>query len=120
MMRRPPRSTLFPYTTLFRSVEPPAGFSLVSGLPLQPLHRGLGQRQRLQDRALQAVHVDTLAALLAFAITRIHAVHDGGRFPAIEADVEIQLAQITPGARGIPISQRLPAGKARQALADRY
>src|SRR2546422_6084264 len=23
MIRRPPRSTLFPYTTLFRSVEPP-------------------------------------------------------------------------------------------------
>src|SRR5689334_24512659 len=25
MMRRPPRSTLFPYTTLFRSRVPPAG-----------------------------------------------------------------------------------------------
>src|SRR2546430_13269521 len=25
MIRRPPRSTLFPYTTLFRSVEPAAG-----------------------------------------------------------------------------------------------
>src|SRR2546422_8419928 len=24
MIRRPPRSTLFPYTTLFRSVKPPA------------------------------------------------------------------------------------------------
>src|SRR5258708_25468229 len=24
MIRRPPRSTLFPYTTLFRSTEPPA------------------------------------------------------------------------------------------------
>src|SRR5258708_25447623 len=26
MIRRPPRSTLFPYTTLFRSVPSPAGF----------------------------------------------------------------------------------------------
>src|SRR3712207_8178082 len=25
MIRRPPRSTLFPYTTLFRSVQPPRG-----------------------------------------------------------------------------------------------
>src|SRR2546428_11931800 len=25
MIRRPPRSTLFPYTTLFRSLEPPEG-----------------------------------------------------------------------------------------------
>src|SRR3712207_7113321 len=30
MIRRPPRSTLFPYTTLFRSVERHADFSLRS------------------------------------------------------------------------------------------
>src|SRR5256885_8843023 len=28
MIRRPPRSTLFPYTTLFRSDRPPSGNSL--------------------------------------------------------------------------------------------
>src|SRR2546427_11153261 len=28
MIRRPPRSTLFPYTTLFRSVEPAARFQI--------------------------------------------------------------------------------------------
>src|SRR5256885_7225977 len=28
MIRRPPRSTLFPYTTLFRSQQPPAGAGL--------------------------------------------------------------------------------------------
>src|SRR3712207_8608013 len=33
MIRRPPRSTLFPYTTLFRSTAPPA--AAVSG-PLAP------------------------------------------------------------------------------------
>src|SRR3712207_7388648 len=42
MIRRPPRSTLFPYTTLFRSrVQPPDG------------HRGLGpgwRRGQLVDR----------------------------------------------------------------------
>src|SRR3712207_7676431 len=35
MIRRPPRSTLFPYTTLFRSrggtAEPPAGSAVFSG-----------------------------------------------------------------------------------------
>src|SRR5687768_18357965 len=36
MIRRPPRSTLFPYTTLFRSDEPEAG-RLVLGLPLADL-----------------------------------------------------------------------------------
>src|SRR2546429_838048 len=30
MIRRPPRSTLFPYTTLFRSVPDPAGYRWIS------------------------------------------------------------------------------------------
>src|SRR5258706_2360554 len=50
MIRRPPRSTLFPYTTLFRSLgepQPPGG-------ALQELHRGslapLRRRLRAQRR----------------------------------------------------------------------
>src|SRR2546430_5148135 len=31
MIRRPPRSTLFPYTTLFRSTKPQFGFSSAAG-----------------------------------------------------------------------------------------
>src|SRR3712207_7940762 len=31
MIRRPPRSTLFPYTTLFRSFEPPACILVLAG-----------------------------------------------------------------------------------------
>ena len=34
MIRRPPRSTLFPYTTLFRSIERP----IVAGLPQRKSH----------------------------------------------------------------------------------
>src|SRR5436309_9157598 len=37
MIRRPPRSTLFPYTTLFRSPEPPAQAARAVLLG-QPLH----------------------------------------------------------------------------------
>src|SRR3712207_9492997 len=33
MIRRPPRSTLFPYTTLFRSENNAAGIVEISGLP---------------------------------------------------------------------------------------
>src|SRR2546425_2500743 len=54
MIRRPPRSTLFPYTTLFRSQENP------SSPPSSPPHReharrrlqprdGLGGRRRQRD-----------------------------------------------------------------------
>src|SRR5437899_9935323 len=34
MLRPPPRSTLFPYTTLFRSLLPPAGPSFREAAPL--------------------------------------------------------------------------------------
>src|SRR3712207_8857226 len=44
MIRRPPRSTLFPYTTLFRSRHPPAGCKAVPH-PV-PHHRALVLRAR--------------------------------------------------------------------------
>src|SRR5215213_307134 len=66
MIRRPPRSTLFPYTTLFRSHEPAAlrrdggvALSLHPG-PDQSRH---GRRSRRADRALRR-----LAALLVPAL----------------------------------------------------
>src|SRR5256885_12133610 len=34
MIRRPPRSTLFPYTTLFRSTPDPPGQRVAGGCPL--------------------------------------------------------------------------------------
>src|SRR2546430_8399363 len=41
MIRRPPRSTLFPYTTLFRSREPPNLHLPQSLSPPKPQHRAL-------------------------------------------------------------------------------
>src|SRR3712207_7277352 len=44
MIRRPPRSTLFPYTTLFRSRQPPEPVELVAAeLRPQPGRIHLGQ-----------------------------------------------------------------------------
>src|ERR1035438_7826636 len=59
MIRRPPRSTLFPYTTLFRSVEP------FAGLPGPSVDRLLEAQQRpvrwhghrLESAALEAVFI---------------------------------------------------------------
>src|SRR2546422_1529061 len=39
MIRRPPRSTLFPYTTLFRSIPTPAAAALLLFLARAPLAR---------------------------------------------------------------------------------
>src|SRR5256885_16514003 len=43
MIRRPPRSTLFPYTTLFRSLYQPLGQSVVGKAQAQPAQRFGGQ-----------------------------------------------------------------------------
>src|SRR5438309_8957835 len=58
LLRRPPRSTLFPYTTLFRSVEARAADrrfceedrdrGIRDSTPISLLGRGLGQLERLQ------------------------------------------------------------------------
>src|SRR5256885_12040144 len=68
MIRRPPRSTLFPYTTLFRSlaVEDEAGRHLLRGQPGVPPHRGhdrdadigedVGGRAPDRERAEQRDH----------------------------------------------------------------
>src|SRR2546429_8606367 len=61
MIRRPPRSTLFPYTTLFRSSEP--------CFPPILLRRGLGisaQRVRIGEKHsdAEAKHITTIAVLL--------------------------------------------------------
>src|SRR5258706_5831285 len=50
MIRRPPRSTLFPYTTLFRSLDQPPEISL-RGVVILELQR----KQRHRERHVAAV-----------------------------------------------------------------
>src|SRR2546425_5656232 len=47
MIRRPPRSTLFPYTTLFRSLPPPLEIAL--GHVVRPAQGGV-ERRRSRER----------------------------------------------------------------------
>src|SRR6266498_5274511 len=50
MIRRPPRSTLFPYTTLFRSRPPPPARSGRSGPTAMPRARSEEHTSELQSR----------------------------------------------------------------------
>src|SRR2546425_3598879 len=50
MIRRPPRSTLFPYTTLFRSVDPQAAARLAPRAHPQGAGAGVGDRQDGRSR----------------------------------------------------------------------
>src|SRR2546426_10628529 len=67
MIRRPPRSTLFPYTTLFRSVRPVRHDLRSRRFPRRRPHRGGGSpgapRSRHRDRAPGALSLDGALAL---------------------------------------------------------
>src|SRR3712207_7052170 len=66
MIRRPPRSTLFPYTTLFRSLRQPVGIRHPPGeageaalLPAQPLGElGLGCLEDRKSTRLNSSHAN--------------------------------------------------------------
>src|SRR3712207_8435736 len=69
MIRRPPRSTLFPYTTLFRSKA--AGLDLSRMLAVPELHDGAARhRVRSQDHGLDVALDQTLIQLCEGAIDR--------------------------------------------------
>src|SRR3712207_7333741 len=51
MIRRPPRSTLFPYTTLFRSRAPEQRHRPGVGHPKQPVHQHLRRPLAGEERA---------------------------------------------------------------------
>src|SRR3712207_8650547 len=72
MIRRPPRSTLFPYTTLFRSV---AGIVDEHVEPAEALHRhldqpphraGIGHVTRLEDR--KSTRLNSSHANISYAV----------------------------------------------------
>src|ERR1044071_8899145 len=52
MIRRPPRSTLFPYTTLFRSDHDPVEPRPERRIVAQPVELGEGAQQRLLEQVI--------------------------------------------------------------------
>src|SRR5260221_7360286 len=62
MIRRPPRSTLFPYTTLFRSHEKPGNLRDPAYV-LRPVFFGKAQRSEEHTSELQS-HSDLVCRLL--------------------------------------------------------
>src|SRR2546425_9319081 len=68
MIRRPPRSTLFPYTTLFRSAALPSGCPSASGPALQIA--GDAAAQSLRTRPRSEEHTSELQSL-AYLVCRL-------------------------------------------------
>src|SRR3712207_8198586 len=63
MIRRPPRSTLFPYTTLFRSPSSEPGLAHFWQLFVKPAWHGSGLAKTLHDAALTEAAQRGYAAL---------------------------------------------------------
>src|SRR2546430_14101846 len=95
MIRRPPRSTLFPYTTLFRSppVDPPVTVvaepqrlagrvdhfgqpaGVVVAVPRQAHLAALTEQAKTRDQATRGVDADPVAAGVDRKSTRLNSSH---------------------------------------------
>src|SRR3712207_6963765 len=72
MIRRPPRSTLFPYTTLFRSDEGTGQVRSILGTPLaQALERMSGDGTGTYSVERDAVTLVRIGALRHFGMVRV-------------------------------------------------
>src|SRR5690349_23028776 len=58
MIRRPPRSTLFPYTTLFRSCSPPPGAGRSARAVPAAVHPGSQSARDRKSTRLNSSHVE--------------------------------------------------------------
>src|SRR5260370_17447284 len=87
MIRRPPRSTLFPYTTLFRSHRPRRRHPVVAGhrrlvahaqhQPHRPARARLRHRRHRRHRQGEGLHL--LHAATAHALSHLVAIHRTSR-----------------------------------------
>src|SRR5438034_2713627 len=81
MIRRPPRSTLFPYTTLFRSWSSNASRLIGRALPAGPSRGGAGRSEE-HTSELQS-HSDLVCRLLLEKKKIIETLQDEGTTEAI-------------------------------------
>src|SRR5260370_30264606 len=93
MIRRPPRSTLFPYTTLFRS--------FLEGAPIVPVSsttgEGLGQLRAELERAATAVMEKSASRHFRLPVedrksTRLNSSHTRSRMPSSASQKNARLA----------------------------
>src|SRR3712207_8590437 len=80
MIRRPPRSTLFPYTTLFRSptdlVQGTLDLLIMRTIATQPLHGwAIAQRIQLLSKDVLQVNQGSLYPALDRKSTRLNSSH---------------------------------------------
>src|SRR2546429_1441156 len=82
MIRRPPRSTLFPYATLFRSLVP-------AGVPLLPdadFVEELGEARLGAQRVGDGIHTKVHEAVVVFLVGAVKPIERGALFAEAQID----------------------------------
>src|SRR3712207_8946608 len=83
MIRRPPRSTLFPYTTLFRSVVKLTDFGIAQARDTTPLTRTgmvVGTAQYLSPEQAQGMEVNAASDVYSLGIVAYECLTRGRPF----------------------------------------
>src|SRR5256884_7233378 len=75
MIRRPPRSTLFPYTTLFRSRLPLAGLLLLGRAQVEAIYGSAGGCKILRIPMKANIDLDVGSKTLDRKSTRLNSSH---------------------------------------------
>src|SRR5258708_15598322 len=70
MIRRPPRSTLFPYTTLFRSVSTvgPKYDGVSQGASFNPTFSGAGTAHSVKGRDRKSTRLNSSHQIISYAV----------------------------------------------------
>src|SRR5256886_13777515 len=97
MIRRPPRSTLFPYTTLFRSLLPRRG--RYEQDPRHETHELVDSQRSVVERRGQPEAV-VHERLLAGAVSFEHPAELGQRLVRLVDDAEVIIGEVVEQARG--------------------
>src|SRR5258707_1414014 len=102
MIRRPPRSTLFPYTTLFRSRLARRAARLDRGRCHRKPDPGTGRQRRISGRRSQGRLVSAIGETVLLTVTRVGVRRDGIAAGSEEHTSELQSRQ-NLGCRLLPV-----------------
>src|SRR3989441_10794286 len=115
MIRRPPRSTLFPYTTLFRSPEQEDRRVRSAAETRRPPHQALRRRNRDDVKHGKREHEQQVPDRESRPRARAHGPKQRAREPGEEAEDRVEQGEagdVREGELGGGGARRLPGGRA--------
>src|SRR4051794_41549484 len=102
MIRRPPRSTLFPYTTLFRSLPFAPGFGIETGMTIDAIRAGLNVveieidlQHRATGRDRKSTRLNSSHPSISYAVFCLKKKKNDELYPHVTKDVGTQMSLVS-------------------------